>query len=300
VIATESPVPAHLVVTDTWFPGWHATVDGAAQPIHRANHAFRAVRVPAGRHEVVMTYWPASLAWGLALSAAAAVALGLLAAGPLRLGAALGRPLRRAARGVPGGLLGAAVLLALPAAPVGAATLPAAPVRVSVEPSTLTSGDEARIRVEARDAAAARRSGAYFDIHLIRIPSGPPFLRYLWPTGVWSQTPAPYQRNALLSGLNPLTAAWREEGTPGWISVLVVFASPGADPGDRARWVFQPVMRRLMVRPAPGDTPAAATPIPLGWLATATAGATALVAAVSLFAARPTPSRPRPGAESMS
>jgi hypothetical protein len=41
-----------FVVADTWFRGWSATVNGTLTPISRANVAFKAVRVPAGRVEL--------------------------------------------------------------------------------------------------------------------------------------------------------------------------------------------------------------------------------------------------------
>src|SRR5581483_10616456 len=41
-----------LVLNDTWHQGWRATVDGAPAPIARVNHAFRAVPISAGSHEV--------------------------------------------------------------------------------------------------------------------------------------------------------------------------------------------------------------------------------------------------------
>ncbi|MHC4469793.1 MAG: YfhO family protein [Planctomycetota bacterium] len=69
-----------LFLSDAYYPGWVAEVDGDASPIHRANIAGRAVRIAAGRHEVVFTYRPASFAWGLACTA---LALLLLATLPL-------------------------------------------------------------------------------------------------------------------------------------------------------------------------------------------------------------------------
>jgi hypothetical protein len=69
VVGVQTAAPAWLVLTDTWFPGWQVTVDGQEQALWRANHAFRAVRVPSGAHEVVFRYRPTSLLAGLALSA---------------------------------------------------------------------------------------------------------------------------------------------------------------------------------------------------------------------------------------
>jgi hypothetical protein len=61
--------PGYVVLVDTYDPSWRATVDGAPAEILRANVAFRAVRVPAGRHLVEMVCRPASLVVGLAVTA---------------------------------------------------------------------------------------------------------------------------------------------------------------------------------------------------------------------------------------
>jgi hypothetical protein len=66
---TESPSPNLLVVADTWYPGWRATVDGQEAAIFRVNGTFRGVLVPAGRHHVGMTYVPNGLRLGGGLSA---------------------------------------------------------------------------------------------------------------------------------------------------------------------------------------------------------------------------------------
>ena len=47
-----------LVVSDGFVPGWRAELDGRPTPILRADYAFRAVAIPAGRHTVVMRYRP--------------------------------------------------------------------------------------------------------------------------------------------------------------------------------------------------------------------------------------------------
>jgi hypothetical protein len=58
-----------VVLVDGHDPGWRASVDGHATPLLRANFAFRAVAVPAGRHVVEMVYRPWTALLGLALSA---------------------------------------------------------------------------------------------------------------------------------------------------------------------------------------------------------------------------------------
>ncbi len=47
-----------LVTSDTWYPDWSVEVDGRPAEILRANHAFRAVVVDAGEHDVVFRYTP--------------------------------------------------------------------------------------------------------------------------------------------------------------------------------------------------------------------------------------------------
>jgi len=72
-----------LVLADSWAPGWEATVDGRTAPLLRANYAFRAVYLPAGEHEVRMTYrpWTARVGGAISLLSAAGLALGLLVSG---------------------------------------------------------------------------------------------------------------------------------------------------------------------------------------------------------------------------
>jgi hypothetical protein len=78
VVAVETPGPALLVLTDSYYPGWEAAIDGAAAPIYAADLAFRGVLVPAGAHRVTFAYRPASFALGLIIAGVGLVALGLV------------------------------------------------------------------------------------------------------------------------------------------------------------------------------------------------------------------------------
>jgi len=67
-LKVSSDEPALLFISDTWFPGWKAYVDGAERKIMCANHAFRAVAVEKGEHDVVFRYAPLSFTIGLVIS----------------------------------------------------------------------------------------------------------------------------------------------------------------------------------------------------------------------------------------
>ena len=79
-VEAELRQPGHLVLADTFDPGWRATVDGGRTDIVRANGAFRAVRLGPGRHIVDMVYRPASVVAGGVISAASLLVGGALGA----------------------------------------------------------------------------------------------------------------------------------------------------------------------------------------------------------------------------
>jgi hypothetical protein len=68
-----APRDGLAVILDPFYPGWTATLDGRPVPILRADFAFQAVAVPAGRHELRLTYRNRWVGIG------AAVSLGALA-----------------------------------------------------------------------------------------------------------------------------------------------------------------------------------------------------------------------------
>jgi hypothetical protein len=68
VIRTSADRDGVLVLTDSFYPGWVADVDGKPTPIVRANYLFRAVVVPAGEHVVTFAFRPWSVAVGAIIS----------------------------------------------------------------------------------------------------------------------------------------------------------------------------------------------------------------------------------------
>jgi len=57
-----------VILSDTFFPGWQAEIDGSVAPIYEVNLAMRGVVVPAGAHTLTYRYRPASVLWGALLS----------------------------------------------------------------------------------------------------------------------------------------------------------------------------------------------------------------------------------------
>ena len=82
-----------LVLLDTFYPGWHATVNGHAAPIAAADYGFRSVAVPRGADSVIFSFRPSSVRTGEILS--------LVGIALFLLGAVLGG---RALSEVPGSL----------------------------------------------------------------------------------------------------------------------------------------------------------------------------------------------------
>jgi len=59
-----------LVLTDLYYPGWTASVNGKETPIHKVNNLARGVEVDKGENTIVFTYRPKSFTTGAAMSIA--------------------------------------------------------------------------------------------------------------------------------------------------------------------------------------------------------------------------------------
>ena len=64
VVKATLPCKGLVIVSDTFFPGWKADIDGHSADIYEVNAAMRGVVAPAGEHTVTMRYRPASVYLG--------------------------------------------------------------------------------------------------------------------------------------------------------------------------------------------------------------------------------------------
>lgn len=78
-ITVTTEVPGFLVISEWFYPGWQARLDGKTVPILRADSAFQAVHVPAGQHSVVVSFVPLLERMALVASLATMLLSGLVA-----------------------------------------------------------------------------------------------------------------------------------------------------------------------------------------------------------------------------
>jgi uncharacterized membrane protein YfhO len=67
-----------LVLSELFYPGWCAYLDGNKVQILRANYLLRAIALPAGRHNVVFVYRPLTLLAGAAITILTLLVLGVV------------------------------------------------------------------------------------------------------------------------------------------------------------------------------------------------------------------------------
>ena len=61
VYTVESSKGGIVVFSEIYYPGWTCTVDGKDVPVGRVNYVLRAISVKPGKHNVVLTFKPASV-----------------------------------------------------------------------------------------------------------------------------------------------------------------------------------------------------------------------------------------------
>ena len=76
-LKVNAPEDSNLVISDQYYPGWSAKVDGVKTDINPVDGIFRGIKIKTGEHTVEMEYKPKSFYNGLKISAASLLILGL-------------------------------------------------------------------------------------------------------------------------------------------------------------------------------------------------------------------------------
>ena len=78
VVEVDCDSPGYLVLSDPWYPGWSCALDEYPTRLYRANYAFRAAAVPAGKHTVRFDFDPISYRRGRVISGTSLAAVAVL------------------------------------------------------------------------------------------------------------------------------------------------------------------------------------------------------------------------------
>ena len=81
VVRLDEPAPegAALVVSENWYPGWTATVNGRDVPTGRADYSFIGMPLPSGAQEIRLTFEEPAYGTGKAITLVALALTGLIA-----------------------------------------------------------------------------------------------------------------------------------------------------------------------------------------------------------------------------
>lgn len=69
-VRTQTSDDQFLVLSDVYYPGWHAKIDGKSTHIYQTNYLLRGVKVPPGKHTIRFEFSPLSFKLGMGISAA--------------------------------------------------------------------------------------------------------------------------------------------------------------------------------------------------------------------------------------
>jgi hypothetical protein len=82
-VRADTEAPAFLVLSDVYYPGWRATIDGEPTHVFRTNYVLRGVMLSPGVHVVRFEFRPTSFYVGAGISAFAVLAVTGMLAWPL-------------------------------------------------------------------------------------------------------------------------------------------------------------------------------------------------------------------------
>ena len=72
-LAADLRQTSFVVLSEVFYPGWEAFVDGLPAPIIRGNLVLRAIPVPAGKHTIDLRFRSKTFLWGLVIGLASMI-----------------------------------------------------------------------------------------------------------------------------------------------------------------------------------------------------------------------------------
>jgi hypothetical protein len=76
LVKVDSKTNGWLVLSDVWYPGWRASIDGKSANVIKADYLFRAIQVEAGEHLITFNYVPTWFYIGFLVSVVSWLGLG--------------------------------------------------------------------------------------------------------------------------------------------------------------------------------------------------------------------------------
>ena len=74
-VDAQTPSPSFLILSDSYFPGWKARVDGKYTPVIRTDYIIKGIALPPGKHLVEFEYWPPYLYFSASTAALSMIAV---------------------------------------------------------------------------------------------------------------------------------------------------------------------------------------------------------------------------------
>jgi hypothetical protein len=124
------------------------------------------------------------------------------------------------------------------------ARLPPPPFDLQISPTRVSEGGSATIQVAptTRSSATAEK----YDLYVMWAYSEE--AAFLAPQGTWSPVAVALARDTTVHSAPTLAVTWNGARPVMDIPLAVLVVPAGADPLDRARWSYRPVIRWLSVR----------------------------------------------------
>jgi Bacterial membrane protein YfhO len=77
-LSVDTPEPGYLILSNSYYPGWRATVNGKEEKILKADYAMMALSVPAGTSLIEYRFDPISFKIGLGITLISLILVGLI------------------------------------------------------------------------------------------------------------------------------------------------------------------------------------------------------------------------------